>query len=343
MLQVGSTRRIENLKEARGATEIDVSGMLVMPGFVDPELHVGAFPDSPSRKSASISKFYTDSLSLMRSCLEHGTLNAQVKASLASERRDFGLAFLRQLARIGDRPIGMLRTWHLPASIRADRIPELADALSSAAKRKLVQRIELVVAEDGESPAEGVLAAARESQLGINLRWQRGSPARLANLLESLRPFSLTCPAELDPGVSEVIARWPRPVVFSPSQSITGEQDWSAIRHLADDGACLTLASGYRSDGLAVLNMQAAIALAVFRLKMKPEEAIVAATANAACALGRGNVIGSLEPGKRADLLVMNLTDYRDIPRRFGVNLVGMVIQGGKVAYNRLGSRVSAT
>jgi len=93
---------------------------------------------------------------------------------------------------------------------------------------------------------------------------------------------------------------------------------------------------------MPVFNMQTAIALAVLRLKLTTEQAISAATINSAHALGLGDTVGSLEPGKQADVLVMNLSDYREIPRRFGVNHVGMAIREGKVAFNRTGWKVSA-
>ena len=83
--------------------------------------------------------------------------------------------------------------------------------------------------------------------------------------------------------------------------------------------------------------MQMAIALAVGRLQLTPEEAITAATVNAAYASGIGHRAGSLEVGKQADLVFLNLTSYRDLPRQFGINHVGLVIRAGNVVFNRIG------
>ena len=67
-----------------------------------------------------------------------------------------------------------------------------------------------------------------------------------------------------------------------------------------------------------------------------------ATTINAAYALGVGDEVGSLEAGKRADILVLNLSDYREIPRRIGVNQVLMALREGNFLINRKRAKASA-
>ena len=62
-------------------------------------------------------------------------------------------------------------------------------------------------------------------------------------------------------------------------------------------------------------------------LKLTPAQAIAAATINAAYAIRRADRIGSLEPGKQADLLILSVPDYRHLGYRFGTNLVKQVIK----------------
>ena len=69
---------------------------------------------------------------------------------------------------------------------------------------------------------------------------------------------------------------------------------------------------------------------------MKPniiESGITAATINAAHALGCADRLGSLEPGKVADLVVLNVSDYHDLQHTIGTNVVHLTIKGGKVIY----------
>ena len=78
-------------------------------------------------------------------------------------------------------------------------------------------------------------------------------------------------------------------------------------------------------------NMQFAIALSCRYLKLTPAQAIVAATLNAAAAIGSEDRIGSLQPGKQADLIILDVEDYRQLGYRFGTNLVWMVVKKGQV------------
>jgi imidazolonepropionase len=79
--------------------------------------------------------------------------------------------------------------------------------------------------------------------------------------------------------------------------------------------------------------MQTVVALACLRMRMTPAEAISAATINGAHAVGRAQRTGSLEPGKLADLLILDASDYRELARRFGTNLVQMTMKRGEIIY----------
>jgi len=69
--------------------------------------------------------------------------------------------------------------------------------------------------------------------------------------------------------------------------------------------------------------------LACRYMKLTPAQAIAAATINAAAAIAADDRLGSLEPGKQADLLILNIPDYRHLGYRFGTNLVQTVIKKG--------------
>ena len=81
--------------------------------------------------------------------------------------------------------------------------------------------------------------------------------------------------------------------------------------------------------------MQCAITLAGYRMRMPPAEAITAATINAAAALGMDKRIGSLERGKRADVLVMSVPSHAHIPYMFGTNLCSAVFKDGKKVWEK--------
>jgi imidazolonepropionase-like amidohydrolase len=105
----------------------------------------------------------------------------------------------------------------------------------------------------------------------------------------------------------------------------------AAIRGAIDWGAAIALTSSYRLAGPSSLNMQYLLYMAVHRLGLTPEEAITATTWNPACSLRLSHVTGSLEPGKSADLLLMEVSDYRELTRRAGHHDVSMVMREGKI------------
>jgi imidazolonepropionase len=103
-----------------------------------------------------------------------------------------------------------------------------------------------------------------------------------------------------------------------------------AQKILAADGL-LALATDCNPGTAWCESIQFVIALACRRLKLTPAQAIAAATINAAQAIRRADRIGSIEPGKQADLLVLCVPDYRQLGYRFGTNLVKQVVKRGKV------------
>ncbi|MFW9969702.1 MAG: imidazolonepropionase [Candidatus Odinarchaeota archaeon] len=84
-------------------------------------------------------------------------------------------------------------------------------------------------------------------------------------------------------------------------------------------------------------SMQMVIALACYHMKLSPAEALTASTINGACAIQKEDEIGSIEIGKKADLLVFDVPNHHFLPYHFGVNLVSKVIKNGKIVVdNRL-------
>jgi imidazolonepropionase len=109
------------------------------------------------------------------------------------------------------------------------------------------------------------------------------------------------------------------------------EREYTPAQAILEAGGLLALASDLNPGTAWGGNMQFTIALACRYLRITPAQAIVAATLNAAAAINRADTIGSLEPGKQADLLILNVSDYRHLGYRFGTNLVNTVIKRGKV------------
>ncbi len=110
-----------------------------------------------------------------------------------------------------------------------------------------------------------------------------------------------------------------------------GEHEYSPAREILDAGALLAIASDLNPGTAWGGNMQLVIALACRYLRLTPAQAIAAATINGAAAIQCAERLGSIHPGKQADLLILNVDDYRQLGYRFGMNLVSKVIKRGTV------------
>ncbi len=106
---------------------------------------------------------------------------------------------------------------------------------------------------------------------------------------------------------------------------------YTPAQKMLDAGVCLALATDCNPGTAWNESMQFVLALACRALKLTPAQAIAAATVNAAHAIRRADRIGSLEVGKDADLLVLSVSDYRQLGYRFGTNLVKTVIKRGRI------------
>jgi imidazolonepropionase len=109
------------------------------------------------------------------------------------------------------------------------------------------------------------------------------------------------------------------------------ERDYTPAHKLIKADAMLALATDCNPGTSWNESMQFAIALACRYMKLTPAQAIAAATINAAHAIRRSDQIGSIEVGKQADLLILSVSDYRQVGYRYGTNLVKQVIKRGRV------------
>ncbi len=107
--------------------------------------------------------------------------------------------------------------------------------------------------------------------------------------------------------------------------------DYPDARRMIERGVPVALATDFNPGSCPSYSMQTMISLAVLKLKMTAAEALTAATINAAHAIGRGDRIGSLEVGKQADLLILNVRHEAELPCHVGVNNVRQIIKAGRV------------
>ncbi len=120
--------------------------------------------------------------------------------------------------------------------------------------------------------------------------------------------------------------------VLLPGTSYTLHTTYAPAKELLAAGVTIALATDFNPGSCYCENLQMAISLACQEQRLTPAEALRAATMGGAAALGLQHEVGSVETGKRCDLLILDAASHQDLPYHWGVNLVTGVIAGGEVA-----------
>lgn len=346
--EVGPTRRIENLAVARTAREIVAAGRIVLPAFVDSHTHLisgppqvhSADPDLAVRavRDLSTRRLKEDAEKLLRAFVAHGTATVEAKSGYGIDESG-ELKILRAVSALQS-PVDVVPTLlaPMPASTERGHATWLAERLLPLAHGRGLARF-----ADAQCDSEGLdeaacrtfLESARRLGVGVKLSLSehgRTAPASLAVELGATSVDHLEYADSSDVmtlGGSNVIA------TVTPASALyagaTGQL--APARRLIDAGAAIALASNFDRVACPAVNMQLIIFLACRTMGLTPAEAISAATINGAHALSLARRIGSLEAGKQADIIVLDIPDYRELACHFGLNVVAMTIKRGEVVY----------
>lgn len=176
-----------------------------------------------------------------------------------------------------------------------------------------------------------ILTACRRAGLGLRIHAEEFHYLGGARMAAELGAASADHLQNLPEEDFEVLrAAGTIPVMTPGTSFFLGQGRYAPARSLCEADLPLALATDFNAGSCLTESMPMAMSLAVLRLGLTPEEALVAATVNAAHSLGLGDRVGSLEPGKQADLVVLDLPDWREWPYHFGVNLVRAVVKRGR-------------
>jgi imidazolonepropionase len=365
ILAVGSTSEITRQFVAR--RKIDASGKVVMPGFVDPHTHPifagsreheltmkidgksymeilksggGILRTVNDTRRASKPRLLRETIQHVRQMITHGTTTLEAKSGYGLTLNDEvkSLQVAKELAR------------HLPVSVvptflGAHAVPDEYSADPDAYVALIVNEILPRIAEDGLaefcdvfceqgvfSPDQSrkILSAARPVGLKPKLHADEFVDSGGAALAAELGAVSADHLLSSSKEGLMLLAQSGAVAVLLPAAPLTLMIDrYPDARMMIQMGLPVALGTDF-SPSCWMPNQQMSIALACYKLRMTPAEAITSATINAAYAIGRGDEVGSLERGRRADLLVVNVPNHEFLPYRIGVNLVERVIKNGR-------------
>jgi imidazolonepropionase len=325
---------------------IDAEGGIVVPGLVDvcATAHWDGDHAVPGFRPSSAADDGDEARSQRRlrtgveALLHHGTTSSQVLA--VGRDSDVALgSVLTSLQQLAHRTVLRLTAAFLAAppegtgSGKSDRISKLiGETIPTVSRRRLASTCTLLCGDGGYSRKDGraVLRAARGA--GLTLRVQAaGADAEAILLAADLEATAIDHLSEAVPDprrLKPLRQAGTLPVLLPAETALFGGS--SSARAYVDAGLALAFGTGADLAAGGVLSMWTVLALAVRSCGLSLSEALTAATLNGAAAIGASHEVGTLERGKFADCVILNLDDYRAIPD-FVVGLpIRAVIVGGR-------------
>lgn len=353
------------------AEKIDGKNYLAFPGFVDPHTHpvfyktreeefemrvqgksyeeiaeagggirnsVRAFREASFEEIAKltyhrISKF-----------LEYGTTTIEAKSGYGLSLKDEikALRILKKLSQLI--PISIVPTFlgahEIPDEYRNNRGKYIdiliKEMIPAVAEEKLAVFCDVFCEKDvfTVEESERILLAAKDHGLipklhADELHYTGG--AELAAKVKAISADHLLMIS--DKGIAAMKAAGVIPVLLPGTAFFLGKKDYAPARKMIESGLPVALATDFNPGSSMTQNMQLILSIAAINMKMTPAEVLGASTINSARAIGMKKEVGSIEVGKKADIILLDIPDYKYLPYHYGINHVKMVMRHGQVVH----------
>jgi imidazolonepropionase len=298
-------------------------------------------------RGASLSQLSERAERSFQQFLAHGTTTIEAKSgyglSLEDEIKSLQvLAALRTRSRL-ETISTFLGAHDVPDELRGSRAEYVRriteEMIPRVAEEDLAQHCD-VFCDSGYftvDEARIILIAARQAGLGLRIHAEQLAHTGAARMAAELGARSADHLEWVDETDIEALRKAGTVATLVPGSTFNlGLTRYPPARKLIEAGVPVALATDFNPGSCFTLNMQIILSIACSQMRMTPAEAITAATLNGACSLGLSDRLGSLEESKQADIVLMNVADYREIPYFFGVNHCAVTVKKGKIVINRL-------
>ena len=266
----------------------------------------------------------------------HGTTTFEGKSGYGLDR-DTELAQLRAIRAAGGIPTWLGAHTVPPEFADADAYLDflLAEVLADAAGLAEAADVFLERGSFDARQARRYLEACRDAGLALRLHGDQFTESGAIALAIDLGARSVDhLEATGSAGVAQLAASDVTGVLLPASALFLG-RPMPPARALVDAGALIALATDFNPGSAFCDSLPLVLSLACTQMRLAPEEALVAATANAAHVLGRADRIGRLQPGFAADIVLLDAPDWRHVAYHLAGDIVHTVIEGGAVAFRR--------
>jgi imidazolonepropionase len=346
---------------------IDARGRVVLPGFVDAHTHAvfagtradeyelratgatyeqiaeqGGGIRSTVRKTraASEDELFQTAQRYRQWFLRNGTTTLEAKSGYGLSL-EHELKLLRVINRLGYVPT-FLGAHEIPDEYRENTAEYVRlvteDMLPAVARARLAEYCDVFCEPKvfDISAARKILSVATILGFKLRVHADQLSSSGAAQLAAQLRAQTADHLEYLDDAGLFALARaHVQPVLLPASVQLLGSRRFAPARAIIDVGLAIVLATDFNPGSSPTPSMPFVLSLASTHMHMTPAEALTAATINAAYSLDRGAQIGSLEPGKRADFVIHDCRDYREIAYFAGIESPDSVYIAGELAFSR--------
>jgi len=373
IVSVGKTAELESRFRARET--INAEHQVVMPGFVDPHTHLvfagsreeefemrlegatyteilqkggGILSTVAKTRKASVDELVENCEKTLGIMLEHGTTTVEAKSGYGLTLKD-EVKCLKVMKRLNEEhPVDVVPTFlgaHAVPPEYKDRADDyvkfvIDEMIPAVASHGLAEFCD-VFCEKGVfdlDQSRRVLLSGREHGLTPKLHADEMSQLGGAELAAEVGAISAEHLLFASGDGLRMMAKRGVVAVLLPAAAFSlMTEKYADARRMIQLGVPVALGTDF-NPGCWVENQQLVIALACRQMKMTPAEAVTAVTINAAHAVNRANEVGSLEPNKKADIIILKVSNHRFLGYRFGTNLVDKVIKEGKCTRDLQGS-----
>ncbi len=370
IMEVTSDGKLPQVPEGANVREIDAHGQLVTPGLVDCHTHLvfggwrqneiplklkgasyldilragGGILDTVKKtRTATEQELFDKSYLFLNEMLSFGVTTTEAKSGYGLNEAD-ELKQLRVIKLLNENQAVDIVPTFMGAHAVPDEFKGNADGYVDYLCNELLPKVaELGLAEFCDvfceysvfdvSQSKKILEAAKK--LGFKLKIHADEieeigGATLAGELSATSAEHLIATGEKGMKAMKdgnVIA------ALLPATSFYLNKEFAQARKMIEMGIPVALASDFNPGSCPSLNLQLVITLGYLKYRMTPEEILTAVTLNSACAIGRGENVGTIEAGKQADLVIWSAPDFSMLCYRMGSNLVKTVIKKGKVVH----------
>ncbi len=369
IIAVGKTVDVEGKFETSPETRvIDASGKTVMPGFVDPHTHLifagsrenelsmklegksyldileaggGILRTVRETRAADKDELFHDAEARLDRMLAFGTTTVEAKSGYGLDV-ETELKCLEVISRLNsEHAIDMVPTYlgaHAIPPEYSDNPDEYVDlavneVIPKVAEKKMAEFCD-IFCEKGVFSVEQsrkILEAGKAQGLTPKIHADEIVQLGGTELAAEVGAISASHLVQSsDSGLKAMAESGVIGVLVPGTPFALMQNKYPKARYMIDTGVPVALATDLNPNCWTE-SMQFIIALACYNMRMLPSEAIVASTINAAHAVNRAHEVGSLDVGKKADIIILNCLNHMHIPYRFGGNLVETVVKGGEI------------